>query len=403
MSDPIIQLSGVSKNFVGNSSGISKLFSMFSDSHFIKNTKVHNVINNINLSIYDGEAVGIIGRNGAGKSTLLKLIAGIYKPSSGLIKATNNLAAIIELSAGINKELSGYENIFILGQLHGLSKDYLQERLEDIIEFSELRDYLEEKVSTYSSGMILRLSFSVITIINPKVFIIDEALLVGDVFFQAKCNKFLQEFKKNGNTLILVSHSARSVIELCGRAILLENGTISFDGKPSEAIDLYVKKSESNKSTLTAHTNDSKHEYGTKEISISSFGIYDSNGIEVSNINPFDIYTIKIKYKINNQVLNPIFGYFISDKYGKRIIGQNTLKAEKKIELSSVKFLEISFTQQLPLNSGEYFLNVGCSKIVDSNIVSLHRIYNKVTIYASHKFKAVGLIFPNDTINIHKS
>ncbi|MDQ2842603.1 MAG: ABC transporter ATP-binding protein [Acidobacteriota bacterium] len=208
-----------------------------------------DAVNNVSFAASAGEMVGIIGRNGSGKSTLLKIIAGIYRPTSGKIQINGSIAPLIELGAGMHSELTGRENILLNGLLMGYSKRRMLEREKRIIDFSEIGDFIDVPVKQYSSGMYMRLAFSVATEVDPDILVIDEILAVGDLNFQAKCFDRLERFRNSGKTILLVSHSMEQVINLCDRAILLDKGRMVFIGDPEEAVALY--KENAGVSTVT--------------------------------------------------------------------------------------------------------------------------------------------------------
>lgn len=199
-------------------------------------------LKNINFKIKKGEVVGIIGRNGAGKSTLLKLIAGVSSPTKGIVKINGRVVPLIELGAGFHPELSGKENIFLNGVILGLKEKYLVEKFLQIVEFSEIpMKFIYTPVKYYSSGMFMRLAFSVAVFANPEILLVDEILAVGDIKFQKKCLNKMEEFKKKGVTIIFVSHSMEQIKNFCSRVIYLKDGEIAFDGDIVEGLKRYLK------------------------------------------------------------------------------------------------------------------------------------------------------------------
>jgi ABC-type polysaccharide/polyol phosphate transport system ATPase subunit len=203
--------------------------------------QVH-ALNDVNFEINKGETVGIIGKNGAGKSTLLKLIAGVSFPTSGKLEVNGRIAPLIELGAGFHPELTGKENIFLNGVILGLDEKYLVNKFQEIIDFSEIpMKFIFSPVKYYSSGMYMRLAFSVAMFTAPKILLVDEILAVGDQAFQKKCLAKMNEFKKDGVTIIFVSHSMDKIKEFCGRVLYFKDGKIEYDGEPSLAINLFVK------------------------------------------------------------------------------------------------------------------------------------------------------------------
>nr|BAU79857.1 putative ABC transporter related protein [uncultured Aquificaceae bacterium] len=199
------------------------------------------VLENVSFSVSDGECVGILGRNGSGKSTILSLIAGVIKPDKGRIEIKGRVTPMLELGSGFHPELTGIENIYLNGVLLGLRRREIKEKIEDIIDFSELGDFIYQPIKHYSSGMLARLGFSISSILNPDILLIDEILAVGDYKFQEKCRKKMLELKKSGSTIILVSHSNSDIEFLCDRAILIHNGKVVIDGDVKSAIKEYLK------------------------------------------------------------------------------------------------------------------------------------------------------------------
>lgn len=204
-----------------------------------KYKKSHLVLSNISFEIRRGTTVGFVGRNGVGKSTLLGLIAGIMRPDSGEITVEGRVSSLLELGAGFHPDLSGRENIELYGVVLGFSRAEVRRRIDSIISFSELREHIETPIRFYSSGMLARLGFAVVSQLDPEILLIDEVLAVGDFAFQAKCNEVIQQFRASGGTIVLVSHSAADIIQLCDQAFLIENHRIAAWGDPREVMDRY--------------------------------------------------------------------------------------------------------------------------------------------------------------------
>ncbi len=199
------------------------------------------VLKGINLKINKGEAVALIGTNGSGKSTLLKIMTKILYPNSGMIEVNGKLTSLLELGAGFHPDFSGRENIYFNASIFGLTKKEIDKRLEEIIEFSELRNYIDNPVRTYSSGMFMRLAFAVAINVNADILLVDEILSVGDEHFQNKCIEKMLDLKKSGKTMVFVTHSMQSAKKLCNRAIWLKDGKIQMDGDPNTVIDKYME------------------------------------------------------------------------------------------------------------------------------------------------------------------
>lgn len=236
---PVISLSNVSKDFYLQE---DKTFKEFIPSLILGKpwAKKFTALSNISFRIYQGETVGIIGKNGAGKSTLLKLIAGVTKPTKGAIEINQKVAPLIEIGAGFHPELSGYENIFLNAAILGLHKKEIEPKVTSIIDFSELKDFIHTPVKRYSSGMYMRLGFSVAIHAEAPILLIDEVLSVGDFYFQKKCLKYLEDVKRSKDkTIIFVSHNENAVRDFCDRAILLDKGHLVEDGSTAEVLKNY--------------------------------------------------------------------------------------------------------------------------------------------------------------------
>jgi lipopolysaccharide transport system ATP-binding protein len=247
--------------------------------------KHHQALSNISFQVSEGETVGILGLNGSGKSTLLQIIAGILQPTSGTITTNGRIAALLELGAGFNDEFTGRENAFLNGAILGVQKAEMEKRFDEIANFAEIGKFMDQPVKTYSSGMKLRLAFAVLTQINPDIIIIDEALSVGDAYFQHKCARKIQEFKEQGKTLLFVSHDPGLVARLCDRALLLENGVCIREGKSEDVSDYYnaivakkekdeeIKQIETETGRTYTRSGNKKAEFGKIEM------LYNSNNV----------------------------------------------------------------------------------------------------------------------------
>jgi lipopolysaccharide transport system ATP-binding protein len=244
MNEPVIIFDHVSKSyplyhhFTG---GIKNfLFNLPKALSSMKHSR-YEVLKDISFEVYKGETLGIIGRNGVGKSTTLGLIAGVLKPTKGKVTVKGKISPLLELGGGFHPELTGRENIMLNGVLLGLTRDEVKRRMEEIIEFSELGNFIYQPIRTYSSGMYARLGFSVIAHLDPEILLIDEVLTVGDVEFQKKCLNKMASFKKSGVTMVFVSHSQEDVLRICDRVIWIDNQSIRMTGSPKDAVSNYSK------------------------------------------------------------------------------------------------------------------------------------------------------------------
>ena len=221
-----------------------KTLKEFVQAMFTRQKTVEDVqaLKKVSFTITKGESVGVIGRNGAGKSTLLKLIAGVSQPSKGHLSVQGRVSPLIELGAGFHPELTGRENIFLNGVIMGLTEDYLKEKFDEIVDFSEIHEHIDTPVKYYSSGMYMRLAFSVAVHVDPQILLIDEIFSVGDAGFQSKCMEKMNEFKKKGVTIIFISHATLQVQKFCDRVLYLQDGTLVFDGETEKGINNYLKQ-----------------------------------------------------------------------------------------------------------------------------------------------------------------
>ena len=307
----------------------------------------HFALSEIDLSVYRGECVGIIGTNGAGKSTLLKIITGVLSPSSGKVSINGKISALLELGAGFNMEYTGIENIYINGRMTGYTREEVDKKMQDILDFADIGDFVYQPVKTYSSGMFVRLAFAVAINIEPDILIVDEALAVGDVFFQAKCFKKFEEFKNQGKTILFVSHALGTIQKYCDRAVLLNKGVKIAEGNPKEIIDLYNKQlsiensnkgqeiqqepqeAESDMPETVWHekliTNPKLLEYGDKSAEIIDYAVVDDAGIITNNIMKGAEFEIRMRVKFHKAIKEPIFAFTIKDLKGTELTGTNTL------------------------------------------------------------------------------
>ena len=242
MSEPIITFKNVNKTYILYKNDEARFKALFIKP---KNPKTNRALNDVSFQIYRGESVGIVGDNGAGKSTLLKMITGVAFPDEGDIIVDGKVAALLELTAGFSLEMTGRENIYLKGYILGLEDNYIKEIEENIIEFAQLGDYIDQPVRTYSSGMKMRLGFAINVNIEPDVLVVDEALAVGDASFKRKCKDKIKEIMSNGTTVLYVSHSADSVREICPRSIYLRKGTVIYDGNTEDTLKVYNDYKES--------------------------------------------------------------------------------------------------------------------------------------------------------------
>lgn len=357
-------------------------------------------LNDVSFNVNKGEILGIIGKNGSGKSTILKIITSVLTPTSGECIVKGKIAALLELGAGFNMEYTGIENIYLNGQMIGFSKDEMDKKLQDIIDFADIGEHIYQPVKTYSSGMFARLAFSVAISVDPDILIVDEALSVGDVFFQNKCYRRFEEFRERGKTILFVTHDMGSVIRYCNRCVLLNAGKKVAEGKPQEMVDLYKRimvgqwneNEESSEEASSIQSSNVKNDqlwkdqistnpdievYGDGRADIIDFGIFSDTGDIGNNVYKGDYYSVKMKVRINEDNLNPIFAFKLRDIKGTELTGTNTMLED--IDTSQCKkgdIVTITFRQKQYLQPGQYLVSLGCTAFEGDQFVVYCRNYN---------------------------
>lgn len=415
----------------------------------VERHKTFKALDNINLEIRKGEVLGILGKNGAGKSTLLKIITGVVTPTSGKVEIKGKISSLLELGAAFNMELTGVENIYQHGEVMGLSKEEIEKRKPEIIEFADIGDHLYQPVKTYSSGMFARLAFACAINVDPDILIVDEVLSVGDMAFQLKCFKKFEEFKNKGKTILFVTHSVADVIRNCNRSIIISSGEKIFDGDVKTGVDKYKKiivgidddevkkdnleiledeqnnedivqensdKKDDENKTVDIHKNDNEiwkeHfvqnpdmlSYGEGKAEIIDYGIFDENGDYQATLNNNQEYTVKMKVKFNEEIDEPIFAMSVKDFKGLELGGVNT-KAYKKLtgayEKGEIAIVE--FKQSFPLAPEKYTLSFGCTKFThNGDLEVFDRKYDALFVEIISYRECLGVIDLKSDINITK-
>ena len=388
-----------------------------------KKYKEHYALNGISFEIKKGETVGIIGTNGSGKSTILKIITGVLNPTSGSVQVDGRISALLELGAGFNMEYTGLENVYLNGTMLGFSKEEIDARLQDILDFADIGEFIHQPVKTYSSGMFVRLAFAVAINIDPEILIVDVALSVGVFFFQSKCFRKFEEFKERGKTILLVSHDLSSISKYCDRVILLNKGNKVSEGSPKVVVDEY-KKILANKSEgvetetkeeaidtpdqevqneqngkFSIKNNWSKSfplnpefiEYGTGKAEILDFLIRDCNGNITNLIEKDTEFEIEMKVKFHDAVSEPIFAYTIKDIRGTDLTGTNTMYENAPVrEMHKDDVQEVGFRQKMTLQGGEYMLSLGCTGYCDGDFEVFHRLYDICNLIVMSANNTIG-------------
>ena len=428
--------------------------------------KEHYALHNVSFNVKRGECVGIIGTNGAGKSTILKIITGVLNPTAGEVAIDGRISALLELGAGFNMEYTGIENVYLNGTMIGFSKEEIDAKLQDILDFADIGDFVHQPVKTYSSGMFVRLAFAVAINIDPEILIVDEALSVGDVFFQLKCFKKFEEFKKQGKTILFVSHDLSSIERYCDKAILMDHGRNVAEGRPIDIINKYKKimtgmtvaemeeqenlrkekieasdaeskkagaensKTENeslvtsdvegdskNESAVTSdvrgdsfkrwrdylEVNPNLDEYGDGAAKLIDFGLFDEDGNITTTILKGSRFTIRSKVEFKEDVDDPIFTYTFKTVKGQDITGTNTMFEKVSVgKASKGEIYVASFEQEMNLQGGEYLLSMSCTSFVDGELVAHDRLYDVLNISVVSEKNTVGYYDMNSKVQIDK-
>jgi lipopolysaccharide transport system ATP-binding protein len=342
-------------------------------------------LQDINLEIPKGQTVGIVGRNGSGKSTLLQIIAGTLTPTTGAVRVSGRVSALLELGSGFNLEFTGRQNVFFNGRLLGLSQKEIEDKFDEIAGFADIGDFIDQPVKTYSSGMFVRLAFAVAVNVNPEVLIVDEALAVGDVVFQHRCIRRMRALMDSGVTTLFVSHDSGAIKTLCNSAFMIDRGRLYASGSPNDVIIKYMKLVTETElgiaSDEESHTNPEAQENsdrqtvdrsstvkvkptrrGNRKALIEKIKLLDRFGEDAGEI-PIFGFNEQVTLLVDIQVYEPlqgcIVGFYICDKNGNELIGSNTLEENYPIgKLEPGNRLQITFKFRVPLRPGSYSLTV---------------------------------------------
>lgn len=440
-SEPVIVLRSVSKSF--------RMYRKPSD-HLWQNLlgrrrqgpREFQALRAVDLDIYRGETVGIIGRNGSGKSTLLQIIAGTLQPTSGVVSVRGRIAALLELGSGFNPEFTGRENVYLNSAILGLSRAQVEDRLDDIIGFADIGEFIDQPVRSYSSGMVVRLAFAVAAHVDADVLIIDEALSVGDVLFSQKCMRFLREFQKNG-TLLFVSHDPGAVTGLCTRAIWLDAGVIRETGHTMHVVESYLahqhaadRSAASGEVVHVAYAGDqgetdidvrhaelnemsprmavfefdpdwSGREFGSDQIEIVDVRLTDAHMNQVAILTGGELVRLEFDFLFKSRVSRPIAGFYVKDRLGQRLFGDNSYLSYRNRPLSGEPgdVFTARFEFRMPvLPSGTYLIDVAVASGTQDDHVQHHWIHDAIQLRTTDESMRHGLVgIPMRNISLEKA
>lgn len=357
----------------------------------------------VSLEVGRGETLGIIGQNGSGKSTLLKLVCGVLAPTGGSVFVDGRVSALLELGTGFNPEFTGRENAYLNGAIAGLSKKEMDGRFDAIQEFAEIGSFIERPVKTYSSGMYVRLAFACAINIEPDILVVDEALAVGDVFFQQKCYRKILEFKDKGKTIILVSHSLGAVQKHCDRVVLLDSGEMVASGEPIQVINKYLEMVSGRKQEkLTAavqedgdsfssgpkgksidrcpdrpNYNKNEFRYGNSKAFIVDFSISDKGGNRTASLLSGGFLCFQYEVEFVQRVERPVYGFIIKTKDGQIVYGTNTLDGGVPVNPAMPgDRVVVEFRQDIGISGGDYFITAGVAELNGDDVEPVDRRYD---------------------------
>lgn len=394
----------------------STLLQRFFQSHYPKDNYLP-ALTNLNVRIDPGKSLGVIGRNGSGKSTLLKLIAGIYRPDQGSVKVSGKISALIELGAGFHPDFSGRENIYLGGVMFGLSKKEIQAKFDDIVQYAELEDFIDDPVRTYSSGMYMRLGFSLAIHTDPDILLVDEVLAVGDAAFVHRCHNTISEFRRRGKTLIFVTHDLTSVERWCDEAIWLEKSKVRDRGEPRRVIDAYLEKVQVGEEAELEQQNaahgaddvatravskksnrkqeDSEHRWGAQEVEILEVQMFGSDGEARWIFREDELVRVDVRYRLHAPVDDLVFGVGIVRADGVVVHGSNTDIDQQKIPVPvSENFKEGSEgvyrfrIDRLGLTEDSYFLDVAAHRS-DGRPYDYHHLVYRFSVRSPRKYHGI--------------
>lgn len=416
----------MSKNLAISVNNVSKIYKLYNkpidrlkEAISISKKIYHKdffALDKLSFDVEKGTTVGIIGTNGSGKSTILKIITGVLSSTTGEVKVDGHISALLELGAGFNSEYTGMENLYMNGTMMGFSRQEMDKKIPEILAFADIGDFINQPVKTYSSGMFVRLAFALAINVEPEILIVDEALSVGDVFFQAKCYAKMEEIRKKGATILMVTHDMGSIIKYCDKVILLNKGKFLAEGNAKDMVDIYKKVlagkfDESIDKLLDKNLDISKDtkentklmkeklslnpnlsEYGNKKASIIDLGILDSKKEITNLLIKGEYFYIKEKILFNADISNPIFTYTIKDKKGTELSGTNTLIEQVNVEnVKTGDVYEVSFKQKMNLQGGEYLLSMSCTGFENGELQVYHRLYDVASITVISNKNTVGI------------
>ncbi|EEW11829.1 ABC transporter ATP-binding protein [Vibrio mimicus] len=424
----------MSSNIVISANNISKGYVLYEKPHHclkriissyftgydgnISNEPINNqfwALKNVSMDLRKNETLGIIGQNGSGKSTLLQIICGTLSPTSGSTKTQGKVAALLELGAGFNPEYTGRENVYLNASMYGLSAKDIEEKMNSIIDFSEIGEHIDQPVKTYSSGMYVRLAFSVIANIDADILVIDEALAVGDAHFQQKCMRFLNKFKEHGS-IFFVSHDTSAMISFCDRVVWLHKGEVVASGNPKTVCEEYLSflhqehtgqgsgcVSELKVAKAVSSDNQNARSFGDGAAQITNCMLTDSNDNKIVSIEKRTDVKLKISFQAKANLESIIVGFIVKDRLGQYLFGENTFDKKLSVSgsMSKGEFGQVTFSFEMPTFApGTYSVAVAIASGTPNQHIQHHWIHEAI-IFTSLTDIDSGIMFSIPMKDIH--
>ncbi len=384
MTDNAIEVRNLGKSYRAQGVGAPTLYRTLSRLLQGKKQDRFWALQDVSFDIKRGSTIGVIGPNGSGKSSLLGLLAGTVTPTSGTVRTVGRISSLLELGAGFHPEMSGRENVILNASILGIPREDVMRRMDHIIEFAGLKDFIDMPVKHYSSGMYVRLGFAVAVEINPDILLIDEVLAVGDVAFQNKCLDRIRQFQQAGKTLLLVSHALETVEQFCDEAFLILDGRMAERGPPSDVIFTYLKNYMLRIGKLHVE------EFGTRQAEIKQVVLRDHEGRETTEFVSGKSMHIEIHYQANEQIESPVFGFGIKSANGVHVFGSNTQIEQYAIPAIRDQGIVRIRLEPLTLREGSFFLSLSCHS--PDHKVQYHRLEDWIAFSVVDNTDREGLI-----------
>lgn len=367
-----------------------------------------HALKGVSFTVQAGETLGIIGQNGAGKSTLLKILTGVLLPDAGTVHIAGKITGLLELGTGFNPDFTGLQNIHLNGALLGMSRGEIAAKLDRIVAFSELQDFIYQPLKTYSSGMVMRLAFAISIHADPKAFVVDEALSVGDAYFQQKCMARIRQFKEAGGAIVFVSHDLNSVKVLCDKALLLDEGAIVSEGDPDTVVDSYnfllARKSEQCQKSLQEDFQQGMA-YGNSKVEIVKVELLNDRGIETGVFASGEGCTIAVTLHAKEDIEDLTVGILIRDKYGQDIFGTNTYHMKTPLRLQNDENCRVRYRiDEFNLGPGKYTLTVAAHQ-QDTHVHECYQWIDKIQsfeVVSGGDFVFIGLSRLKPKVDLEK-